>query len=240
MSNVAENIPRIVSPAEWQVERDTLLAKEKAYTRAGDALAAERRRLPMVRIDKPYDFVGVDGTASLADLFGGRRQLILYHFMFGPGQDEGCEGCSWYVDNIGHLAHLHARDTSLVLVSRAPQSKLQPFKKRMGWSVPWYSSFGSDFNTDFGMTVGDEEKSGTSVFLRDGDDVYRTYFTTGRGDEMLGSFWRYLDLTPFGRQETWEDSPAGRPQSAPYLWWRHHDRYAQPLVQLTLAAGKAG
>jgi predicted dithiol-disulfide oxidoreductase (DUF899 family) len=236
MSKRGENLPRVVSPAEWRAERDRLLAKEKAHTRAGDALAAERRRLPMVKVEKRYIFEGAEGKASLIDLFDGRRQLILYHFMFGPGHDEGCEGCSWYVDNIPNLAHLHARDTSLVLVSRAPQFKLQPFKKRMGWSVPWFSSFASDFNTDFGMTVCDEEKSGTSVFLRDGADVYRTYFTTGRGDEKLGSFWSFLDLTPFGRQETWEETPEGRPQTPPYKWWRHHDRYAQPLVHLTLAA----
>jgi predicted dithiol-disulfide oxidoreductase (DUF899 family) len=219
------SLPQVVSQAEWQAARDKLLVKEKAATRAHDALAAERRRLPMVRIGKDYIFKGPDGEASLIDLFEGRRQLILYHFMFGPAQDEGCEGCSWYVDNIGHLAHLHARDTSLALVSRAPQAKLEPFKKRMGWTVPWFSSFASDFNIDFGVTSGEEERSGTSVFLRDNDAVYRTYFTTGRGDETLGSFWSFLDLTPFCRQETWEDSPEGWPQSPPYEWWRHHDRY---------------
>ena len=129
------------------------------------------------------------------------------------------------MDNIGHLAHLHARDTSLVLVSLAPQAKLQPFKKRMGWQAPWLSSFGSDFNIDFGVTSGEEEKSGTSVFLRDGDSVFRTYFTTARGVEALGSTWTFLDLTPFGRQESWEDSPKGWPQSAPYQWWHRHDEY---------------
>jgi predicted dithiol-disulfide oxidoreductase (DUF899 family) len=144
--------------------------------------------------------------------------------MFGPTQSEGC---SWYVDHIGHLAHLHARDTSLVLVSRAPQAKLKSFKQRMGWRVPWFSSFGSDFNADFGATVGEEERSGTSVFLRDGDSVHRTYFTTGRGDEYLGGTWSFLDLTPLGRQEVWEDSPEGWPQTPPYEWWRHHDRYVQ-------------
>jgi predicted dithiol-disulfide oxidoreductase (DUF899 family) len=224
------NLPRIVSHAEWETERNKLLAKEKAHTRAGDALAAERRRLPMVKIDRNYIFDGEDGKAALSDLFEGRRQLILYHFMFGPDQDEGCEGCSMYVDCICHLAHLQARDTSLVLVSRAPQAKLQPFRKRMGWTVPWFSSFGSDFNRDFGVTDGNEEKSGTSVFLRDGDDVYRTYFTTGRGDERVMPFWNFLDSTPFGRQETWEDSPEGWPQTPPYVWWRLHDRYAQPAT----------
>lgn len=222
------DLPQIVSQDEWQAARDKLLVKEKAHTRAGDALAAERRRLPMVKIDKDYVFDGHNSKKNLVELFDGRRQLILYHFMFGPAQDVGCEGCSWYVDNIGHLAHLHARDTSLVLVSRAPQTKLQPFQKRMGWTVPWFSSFTNDFNVDFGMTSGDEEKSGTSVFFRDGDNVYRSYFTTGRGDEGLGSFWNFLDLTPLGRQETWEDSPAGWPQTPPYEWYRHHDKYAQP------------
>lgn len=220
-----QSLPRIVSPAEWRAERDKLLAREKAHTKASDALAAERRRLPMVRIEKDYTFEGVNGKSSLLELFEGRRQLIVYHFMFGPDCDDVCSGCSWYVDNICHLAHLHARDTSLVLISRAPQSKLQGFKERMGWTVPWFSSFQSDFNFDFGTTVGENESSGTSVFLRDGSTVYRTYFTTGRGDEMLGSFWAFLDLTPLGRQETWEDSPEGWPQSEPYEWWRLHDRY---------------
>ena len=211
-----QSLPKVVSQAEWQSARDKLLAKEKAHTRAGDALAAERRRLPMVKIDKDYVFESAGGgKVRLLDLFEGRRQLILYHFMFGPTQSEGCDACSWYVDNIGHLAHLHARDTSVVLVSRAPQAKLKPFKQRMGWRVPWFSSFGSDFNSDFGVTVGAAERSGTSVFLRDGESIYRTYFTTGRGDEMLGGMWGFLDVTPLGRQETWEDSPEGWPQSAP-------------------------
>jgi predicted dithiol-disulfide oxidoreductase (DUF899 family) len=219
------SLPRIVSQAQWQRARDELLAEEKAATRARDALAAKRRRLPMVKIDKDYIFEGATGQARLIDMFDGRRQLILYHVMFGPTWEEACDGCSMSVDNIGHLSHLYARDTSLVLVSRAPQTKLKAFQQRMGWTVPWCSSFGTDFNTDFGVTVGEEEKSGVSVFLRDGDSVYRTYFTSGRGDEMLGTVWSYLDLTPLGRQEAWEDSPAGWPQPPPYDWWRHHDKY---------------
>jgi len=215
MSKHENHLPRIVSQAEWRAARVQLLAKEKAATRARDALAAERRRLPMVKIDKDYVFEGDHGKARLIDMFDGRRQLIMYHVMFGPTWNEGCVGCSMSVDNIGHLSHPHARDTSLVLVSRAPQAKLKAYQQRMGWTVPWYSSFGTDFNTDFGVTVGEEEKSGVSVFLRDGDSVYRTYFTSGRGDEMLGTVWSYLDLTPFGRQETWEDSPAGWPQTPP-------------------------
>jgi predicted dithiol-disulfide oxidoreductase (DUF899 family) len=227
------NLPHVVSPNEWQAARDRLLVREKEATRARAALAAERRRLPMVRIEKDYVFEGSEGNASLLDLLEGRRQLVLYHFMFGPNQDEGCDGCSMVVDNMCHPAHLHARDTSLVLVSRAPLAKIEPFKERMGWTVPWYSSFGSDFNVDFGVSpeepqpdqYQDGEMFGLTVFLRDGDDVYRTYFTNGRGVEMLGSIWTFLDLTPLGRQETWEESPAGYPQTEPYTWWRHHDKY---------------
>lgn len=227
MKEREKSLPQIVSQAEWQTVRDKLLVTEKAATSARDALAAERRRLPMVKIDKDYIFEGADGKARLIDLFDGRRQLILYHVMFGPAWDEGCVGCSMSVDDVGHLAHLHARDTSLVLVSRAPQAKLKPYKQRMGWTVPWFSSYGTDFNTDFGVTSGEEEKSGVSVFLRDGDNVYRTYFTSGRGDEMLGTVWSFLDLTPFGRQEAWEDSPEGWPQTPAYEWWRHHDKYVK-------------
>jgi predicted dithiol-disulfide oxidoreductase (DUF899 family) len=227
------NLPPVVSAAEWQAAHETLLAKEKEATRARDALAAERRRLPMVRIEKDYVFEGPAGEASVIDLFEGRRRLIVYHFMFGPNQDEGCDGCSMVVDQIGHLAHLHARDTSFALVSRAPLAKIEPYKQRMGWSVPWYSSFASDFNVDFGLSpetpqadeYQDGETFGLSVFLRDGDDVFRTYFTNRRGVEALGSVWTFLDLTPLGRQETWEDSPEGWPQTKPYEWWRRHDEY---------------
>jgi predicted dithiol-disulfide oxidoreductase (DUF899 family) len=226
-------LPPVVSREEWQAARDRLLAKEKEATRQRDALAAERRRLPMVEIDKDYVFEGPDGEARLVDLFEGRRQLLLYHFMFGPNQDEGCNGCAMFVDNLGHPAHLHARDTSLVLVSRAAIDRIEPFKGRMGWTVPWYSSYGSDFNIDFGVSpeeprVGeyqDGETFGLSAFLRDGDRVFHTYFTTRRGVEALGTNWTLLDVTPLGRQETWEDSPSGSPQTEPYEWWRHHDRY---------------
>ena len=223
-------LPPVVSDAEWRRAHDALLAKEKAATRARDALAAERRRQPMVRIEKSYVFESTKGKVSLVDLFAGRRQLIVYHFMFGPGAhgwpDAGCPGCSMFVDQIGHLAHLNARDVSLALVSIAPLAKIEAYRKRMGWNVPWVSSAASDFNRDFGMTTDQGEKAGVSVFLRDGDRVYRTYFTTERGVEALGSVWTFLDLTPFGRQETWEDSPEGRPQTKPYAWWRRHDDYA--------------
>jgi predicted dithiol-disulfide oxidoreductase (DUF899 family) len=224
------DLPQVVSPAEWQAARDELLVKEKEATRARDALAAERRRLPMVRIDKDYVFEGPDGTKSLLDLFEGRRQLILYHFMFAPDVQgwptAGCPGCSMFVDQIGHLAHLHARDTSFVLVSVAPLASIESYKDRMGWTLPWLSSSESDFNVDFGLSRDDGETFGLSVCLRDGANVYRTYFVAGRGVEALGSAWTFLDLTPLGRQEDWEDSPQGYPQTPPYEWWRRHDEYA--------------
>lgn len=215
------NLPQVVSRDEWRVAREKLLVKEKEHTRVGETLAAERRRLPMVEIDENYAFEGPDGTASLLDLFDGRRQLIVYHHMLRPDDDAPCEGCSMFVDNIGHLAHLHARNTSLALVSPAPIAEIEAFRKRMGWTVPWFSVAGSDFNPDFGVTAG----FGLNVFLRNGDEVFHTYFTSGRGVEALGSNWSFLDLTPFGRQETWEDSPDGWPQTPPYQWWRLHDEY---------------
>ncbi len=226
MTEDHQGLPPIVSRTEWTQARDAFLAKEKAAPRARDALNAERRRLPMVRIEKDYVFESTVGPVHLLDLFEGRRQLIVYHFMFGPDWKEGCDGCSMMVDNMGHPAHLHARDTSLVLVSRAPLSKILPFKERMGWTLPWVSSFGSDFNADFGVTdeAGDES-FGLSVFLRNGDDIFQTYFTDGRGVEQLGSAFSFLDLTPLGRQEDWEDSPPGWPKGPRYEWWRHHDRY---------------
>ena len=223
------DLPPIVTPAEWQAARERLLVMEKEATQARDALAAERRRLPMVKLDRVYVLAGPDGTASLLDLFEGRSQLVLYHFMFAPGVDgwptAGCPGCSMVADQIGHLAHLHARDTSFVLVSRAPLANIEPYRERMGWTIPWLSSSDSDFNVDFGLTGEDGETFGLSVFLRDGDSVYRTYFTSGRGVEALGSVWTFLDLTPLGRQESWEDSPEGYPQTPPYQWWRRHDEY---------------
>jgi predicted dithiol-disulfide oxidoreductase (DUF899 family) len=227
------SLQQVVSPEEWQSAHEKLLAKEKEATRARDALAAERRRQPRVRIDKDYVFEGPNGPVSLADMFEGRRQLIVYHFMFGPSQDEGCDGCSMVVDQVCDLAHLHARGVSFALVSRAPLAKLESYRERMGWTIPWYSSFGSDFNVDLGLSpespqpseYQDGETFGLSVFFRDGDDVFRTYFTNRRGVEALGSVWTFLDLTPLGRQEDWEDSPEGYPQGKPYEWWRRHDEY---------------
>jgi predicted dithiol-disulfide oxidoreductase (DUF899 family) len=222
-------LPNVASQAEWLAASKKLLAKEKKLTRERDQLAAERRRLPMVKIDKSYVLEGPAGKASLLDLFEGRRQLIVYHFMFAPGVEgwptAGCPGCSMFVDQIGHLAHLHARDVSFALVSRAPLSRIQPYQKRMGWSIPWYSSSDSDFNDDFGVTTPKGETFGLSVFLHDGDSIYRTYFTNGRGVEALGPVWTFLDLTPYGRQEDWEASPEGWPQTRPYEWWRRHDEY---------------
>ena len=224
-------LPKIVSPAEWQAAHERLLAKEKAATHAQDALAAERRRQPMMRMEKSYVFEGPQGKATLPDLFEGRRQLILYHFMFAPGVEgwpqAGCPGCSFVADQIPHLSHLHARDTSFVMVSLAPLANIQAYQRRMGWTLPWYSSAGSDFNVDFGRTTPEGEVFGLSVFLRDGKDVFRTYLTAGRGVEALGTVWTFLDLTPLGRQETWEDSPEGWPQTPPYEWWRRHDEYGK-------------
>jgi predicted dithiol-disulfide oxidoreductase (DUF899 family) len=230
MSTPAETIhyPRIVEPAEWQKAHDAFLLKEKAATRARDALAAERRRLPMMRIEKNYLFEGPGGKVTLRDLFEGRRQLILYHFMFSPvvrgWPDAGCVGCSMVTDQFGNMAHLHARNTSFCLVSVAPFKNIQKYKQRMGWPYPWYSSEGSDFNRDFGRTTDKGEIFGLSVFIHDDRDVYRTYLTDGRGTEGLTNN-TLLDLTPLGRQEEWEDSPAGGTRSKPFVWWRRHDEY---------------
>lgn len=234
MPHLDPALPLIVSHEDWVKVNREQIEREKAHTRERDALNARRRRLPMYRIDKEYAFDGPSGTRSLLDLFDGRRQLILYHFMFGPDAEQGCDGCSMVVDNMGHPAHLHARDISLVLVSRAPLAKLEGFRQRMGWDLPWYSSLNSDFSLDFGLgqkTPSPDrpqggEMFGLSVFIRDDQDlIYRTYFTQYRGVEYLGSSFSYMDLVPYGRQEEWEDSPAGWPQEPPYQWWKHHDRY---------------
>ena len=240
--------PRVVSREEWVIARRELLTKEKEATRARDALSAERRELPMVRVEKDYVFDGPDGPVSLLDLFEQRRQLIVYHFMFDPSWDAGCRSCSYLVDNIGHLSHLHARDTSLVLVSRAPKEKIAPFQERMGWSVPWYSSFGNDFNYDFQATVDASlgsaeynfqdisafeaagmpqhlagEQHGLSVFLRDddsdGESVLHSYSTYQRGPDLLLGTYNYLDLTPLGRQEN-------NKEEFTMAWLRHHDSYS--------------
>ncbi len=218
------NLPPVVSPEEWNAAREELLVKEKELTRARDALAAERRRMPRQAVSKAYRFEGPDGPVSLLDLFEGRRQLIVYRFFFEEGvhgwPESGCRGCSFGADQVGHLAHLHARDTTFAYVSRAPQAAIERYRERMGWEVPWYT-LTDDFDSDFGVA----EWHGTNAFVREGDEVTRTYFVDKRGDEALGSTWSYLDITALGRQEVWEDSPEDYPQTPAYVWWNYHDRY---------------
>jgi len=218
------NTPPIVSAQEWEHARQQLLVKEKELTRARDSVAAERRRLPWLAVEKEYEFDGPDGKASLLDLFEGRRQLILYRAFFEPGvygwPEHACIGCSLVADQVAHVAHLNARDTTLAFASPAPQPDIVRVKARMGWEMPWYT-FTGDFDTDFGVG----EYHGTNVFFRDGDRVFRTYFTNNRGDEPMGGTWYNLDLTALGRQEEWEDSPDGYPQTPPYAWWNWHDEY---------------
>ncbi len=225
----SEGRPRVVSRSVWQQALEKLRAKEKEATRVRDALASERRRLPMVKIEEDYTFEGPSGKVRLVDLFDGRHQLAVYHFMFAEGvggwPTAGCPGCSLLVDNIGHPAHFNARDLSLVLVSRGPLANLEAYRTRMGWSLPWYSSAGTSFNEDFGVTTPQGETHGLSMFLREGNDVYQTYFSGSRGVEVLLSNFTLLDMAPLGRQETWEVSPPGWPQSDPYVWWRRHDEY---------------
>ena len=225
--------PPIVSSQQWEAAREELLVKEKELTRARDALAAERRRMPCVAVEKDYRFEGPDGPASLADLFEDRRQLIVYRAFYAPDvttyaeggayPERACVGCSMVADQVAHPAHLNARDTTLVFVSRAPQVEIQGLKERMGWErIPWYT-LTDDFDADFGV----DEWHGTNAFLRDGDRIFRTYLINSRGDEAMGSTWSYLDITALGRQEEWEDSPEGYPQTAPYQWWNYHDAYGE-------------
>jgi predicted dithiol-disulfide oxidoreductase (DUF899 family) len=231
MSSSNQALPRIVSESEWRAARDALLTKEKQLTHARDALAAERRRLPMARVEKDYLFDAPEGKVRLLDLFDGRSQLLLYHFMFAPGvhgwPSAGCPGCSMFIDNVGQFTpvHLHARDISFALVSRAPLASLEAYRKRMSWSHRWASSENNTFNVDYGLTTKEGEGHGLSVFLRHGDEIFRTYFTSQRGTEVLGNIWGFLEATPYGRQEQWEDSPQGWPQTPPYQWWRRHDEY---------------
>ncbi len=220
------NMPPIVSPQEWEAAREELLVKEKELTRARDALAAQRRRMPRMAVATDYRFDGPNGPASLLDLFEGRRQLIVYRFFFEPGVDgwpeHGCRGCSFVADQVAHPAHLNARDTTLAFVSRAPQPDIARWKAQMGWQIPWYT-LADSFDADFGV----EEWHGTNAFLRDGEEIFRTYFVNNRGDEAMGTTWSYLDLTALGRQEEWEDSPEGYPQTPPYRWWNLHDQYGK-------------
>ena len=223
------NMPPVVSAEEWKAAREELLVKEKELTRARDALAAERRRMPRLAVEKECSFEGPNGPASLPDLFEGRRQLVVYRFFFDPDvkgyPEKGCPGCSFVADQVAHLANLNARDTTLVFASRAPQPDIERWKARMGWDIPWYT-LTDDFDADFGV----DEWHGTNAFFRDGDDIYRTYFINERGDEALGTPWSYLDMTALGRQEEWEDSPDGYPQTPPYSWWNLHDEYDKVTV----------
>jgi predicted dithiol-disulfide oxidoreductase (DUF899 family) len=220
------NTPPIVSAQEWDAAREQLLVQEKEVMRARDALAASRRRMPWLAVDKEYYFDGPEGRVSLRDLFQGRAQLIVYRAFFEPTVDgwpeHACRGCSMMADHVGDLAHLNARNTTLVFASRAPQPDIERLKARMGWQMPWYTVT-DDFDADFGVN----EWHGTNAFIRDGDSVFRTYFINNRGDEALGTTWSYLDMTALGRQETWEDSPEGYPQTAPYAWWNWHDAYGE-------------
>jgi len=222
--NVTMKTPPIVSQQEWEASRQQLLVKEKAFTRSRDALAAERRRMPWLAVEKKYEFDGPQGKVSLLDLFEGRRQLIVYRAFFEPGvfgwPEHACRGCSLGADQVSHLSHLNARDTTLVYASRAPQEDIARLKARMGWEMPWYTMTDS-FDVDFGV----DQWHGHNVFFREGERVFRTYFINNRGDEAMGTIWGYLDITPLGRQETWEDSPEGYPQTPPYKWWNWHDNY---------------
>jgi predicted dithiol-disulfide oxidoreductase (DUF899 family) len=210
--------------------------EEKELTRARDALAAKRRRMPWVAVEKPYAFEGPGGPASLPDLFEGRRQLIVYRAFFEPGvhgwPDHACRGCSLVADQVAHLAHLNARDTTLAFASRASQQDIARLKDRMGWTMPWYTMT-DGFDADFGV----DEWHGTNAFVRDGDRVFRTYFVNARGDEAMGSTWSYLDITAFGRQEEWEDSPDSRPQGPAYAWWNWHDEYDGERTAPSAAGG---
>jgi predicted dithiol-disulfide oxidoreductase (DUF899 family) len=220
----AMQTPPVVAPDVWEAARLAMLVKEKAFTRARDALAAERRRMPWMAVEKAYAFEGPNGPASLLDLFEGRRQLIVCRAFFEPGvtgwPDHACRGCSMGADQVAHLAHLNARDTTLAYASRAPQADIARLKARMRWEMPWYTITDS-WDADFGV----DEWHGHNVFIRDGDQVFRTYFINDRGDEAMGSTWNHLDITALGRQETWEDSPEGYPQTPPYKWWNWHDEY---------------
>jgi predicted dithiol-disulfide oxidoreductase (DUF899 family) len=219
------NTPPIVSTQEWEAERQKLLVKEKALTHARDALAADRRRMPWMRVEKPYEFLGPKGKMSLLDLFDGRRQLVLYRAFFEPGvfgwPEHACRGCSFGADQVSHLAHLNARNTTLAYASRAPQADIERVKARMEWDIPWYT-ITDGFDKDFGV----DEWHGHNAFIHDDSgQVFRTYFINNRGDEAMGTTWSYLDLTALGRQEQWEDSPEGYPQTPPYKWWNWHDNY---------------
>ena len=210
----------IVDEARWREAHAALLSKEKAVTRELDRLAAERRHLPFMRVKGSYKFTGPADETDLDGLFEGRSQLIVYHHMLKPDDPDPCSGCSMFGDQIPHLAHLNARDVTLVFVAQAPSTQIEAYKRRMGWTMPFYQStdsFGADYGIDRGF--------GLNVFLRTDDGIMRTYYTSYRGVETLGTPMMLLDITPYGRQEVWQDAPEGVPQDAPYQWWRLHDKY---------------
>jgi predicted dithiol-disulfide oxidoreductase (DUF899 family) len=225
--------PPVVSREEWEAARQTLLVQEKELGRARDAMAAQRRRMPWMAVEKEYSFAGPNGSMSLLDLFAGRKQLIVYRAFFEPGlfgwPENACRGCSLDADHVANLAHLNARDTTLVYASRAAQTEIARLKERMGWKMPWYT-ITDGFDHDFGV----DEWHGHNAFIRNGKRIFRTYFINGRGDEVMGNTWAYLDMTALGRQENWEDSPEGYPRTEPYQWWNWHDNYG---VETSTAAG---
>ena len=231
-AHIIRTRPPVVSPRDWQSAREKLLVKEKAVMRSHDALAAERRRMPWMAVGKAYEFDGPHGKVSLLDLFENRAQLIVYRAFFEPGvtgwPEHACVGCSMCADQVCNLTHLNARNTTLVYASRAPQPDIERLKDRMGWKMPWYTIL-DDFDADFGV----DEWHGHNAFIRDGEQIFRTYFVNSRGDEAAGTVWDYLDMTALGRQETWEDSPQGHPQSPPYKWWKWHDCYAEETASVT-------
>jgi predicted dithiol-disulfide oxidoreductase (DUF899 family) len=230
-AHITKNRPPVVSPGDWQSAREKLLAQEKALMRSRDALAAERRRMPWMAVEKAYEFEGPHGKVSLLDLFENRAQLIVYRAFFEPGvagwPEHACVGCSMGADQVCNLTHLNARNTTLVYASRAPQPDIERLKARMGWKMPWYTILDS-FDADFGV----DEWHGHNSFLRDGEQIFRTYFINSRGDEATGTVWNYLDMTALGRQETWEDSPEGYPQTPPYKWWKWHDCYTEEIASV--------
>lgn len=215
------SFPEIVDQHEFSAARERLLVKEKAATHALDALAAERRRQPVVRVDDGYVLEGPDGQHTLLDLFAGHRQLIVYHFMGTSPDPEPCAGCASFTDNMANLVHLGARDTRFVVISRHAVDEQQQLRARYGWDVPFYSAANSSFNAGLGLEGG----FALSVFVRDGKQVFRSYWTTGRGVDRLRTDLSLLDLTPFGRQEEWEDSPDGWPQTPTMQWIHRSDDY---------------
>lgn len=209
-------MPPIVGHEEWLAARDALLAREKAHTRAGDALAAERRRLPMERVEGDWTLRGPDGDLSLLDMFEGRRQLVLYHHMLKPQDEHPCPGCSFWGDGVGNLAHLNFSDVTLAMTAQAPLEEIEQYKARMGWTLPFYSWHGSSFGEDLAPSPYGGGSFGINVFLRDATDIYRTYNTWARGAEHLVFGAAIGDITPFGRQQSFEDSPLGWPQAPTY------------------------